>query len=457
MGREAGTPVILERMLDLLRDEDSDVRYSAAVAVGGLGAAAANDSFLAGLAELVHDETPEIRHNAVAAIAWIGAAAIPIFLDWIADLLRDSDPEVRCSIANAMTMSDPVCPTPPIIEGLERMLLGELHSPSLKEEQLVAAWALRRSGRAPASRVISALIGQLRNNEPQLRVSAVDALTMVRAAAMPSILERFTELVRDDDVRTSALRAIQEIGDDAATPEFLTRIVELLNNRVASVRSSAAEVVARMGAAAATDEILERLAQLLRDGDRGVRESAANAVFRMKAAAATPAILDWIAEALQHWQTDISDYAIGAVRDMGPVAATPAILTCIAEVLRDRDSQYLPVSWAATAVGAMGKAAATPAILEGIAGLLRHDNWVVDDGALEGVGGMGAAAAVPPIIAEVCRLLFADDILVRDAAAKTLNRIMADGVRVFKASDGTLEPRLIQELSAWNPSGAGTS
>jgi hypothetical protein len=60
---------------------------------------------------------------------------------------------------------------------------------------------------------------------------------------------------------------------------------------------------------------------------------------------------------------------------------------------------------------------------------------------------MGAAAAVPAIIKRVRQLLRSDFGQFQLLAAETLAKIMADGVRFFKGSDGRWEPHHIDEFS----------
>jgi HEAT repeat protein len=71
------------------------------------------------------------------------------------------------------------------------------------------------------------------------------------------------------------------MGSSAATPEFLTRIAELLEDEDWGVRIAAAWAVESMGSSAATPEFLTRIAELLEDEDRDVRLAAARAVEAM--------------------------------------------------------------------------------------------------------------------------------------------------------------------------------
>jgi HEAT repeat protein len=87
LGGAAATPEILARLAELLRDQDSDVRWTATRALAGLGVAAATPEILARLAELLRDQDSDVRWAAVNAVGGLGgAAAITEILTRLADL-----------------------------------------------------------------------------------------------------------------------------------------------------------------------------------------------------------------------------------------------------------------------------------------------------------------------------------------------------------------------------------
>jgi NLR family CARD domain-containing protein 3 len=60
-GRGGGPPEVLQALLECLRDEDEDVRFAAARALGAMGEAAATPEVLQALLECLRDEDEDVR------------------------------------------------------------------------------------------------------------------------------------------------------------------------------------------------------------------------------------------------------------------------------------------------------------------------------------------------------------------------------------------------------------
>ena len=95
--RAAATPDFLDRLADLLANENEEIRKAAANAVGAIGPAAATPAILTRLAELLAGQNSSAAVEAVKAIG--PAAATPDFLVRLAARLADGDRDVRRAAA----------------------------------------------------------------------------------------------------------------------------------------------------------------------------------------------------------------------------------------------------------------------------------------------------------------------------------------------------------------------
>jgi len=325
VGAAAATPLILDRLAELLCDDVVEVRTAAAEAVGGsgriliglggrkagpvgIGAAAATLLILDRLAELLRDNDWYVVVKAAEAVGGIGAAAAtPLILDRLAELLRDNDNQWDKSI---------------------QWEVGQV---------VAAEAVGGTGAAAATPQFIDRLATLLRDNDWNVRYLAVMAVGGIgAAAATPPILDSLAEVLRKYDWHGQkvTVNAISRIGAAAATPQFLDRLAELLRDNDWYVRVRAAEAVGGIGSAATTPLILDRLIELLRDNLWNVQEAAAEAVGRIGAAAATPPILDRLAELLRDDDESVRQVAVMAVESIGAVAATSPILDNLAELLR---------------------------------------------------------------------------------------------------------------------------
>ncbi|MCH8293283.1 hypothetical protein IH992_19555 [Candidatus Poribacteria bacterium] len=67
--------------------------------------------------------------------------------------------------------------------------------------------------------------------------------------------------------------------------------------------------------------------------------------------------------------------------------------------------------------------------------------------ASDAVKGMGSAAATPEFLTQVSRLLGDADYIVQRTALEAVGRIMAQGVRIFEAPNGSWSARSVNALS----------
>ena len=125
LGAAAATPAILARLAKLLADEEEDVRWAAAWAVGRLGAAAVTPAILAGLAALPLDEDDQDvlwAARKTVAILRGAAAATPAILARLAKLLADEEEDVRSATTQFVGGLGAAAATPAILAGLAELL-----------------------------------------------------------------------------------------------------------------------------------------------------------------------------------------------------------------------------------------------------------------------------------------------------------------------------------------------
>jgi HEAT repeat protein len=473
------TPKAMDALLGLLSDEDSDVRRSAADALGKLGEAAATPKVLDGLIGLFSDKDQWVRLSGVFALDKMKeTAATPAVLDALLGRLSDEDDLVRISAVFALGKMKKAAATPKVLDALLGLLTHERN-----DVRWSAADALGQLGEAAATpKVLDALLGRLSDEESNVRRSAADALAATpkmldpllgllthgnsdvrrsvadalgklgEAAATPKVLDALLGWLSDEDgsVRRSVADALGKLGEAAATPKVLDALLGWLSDEDGSVRCSAVRALGDLGGAAATPKVLDALLGLLSDKGDYVRLSAAFALGKMKEAAATPKVLDELlgllssdkelhvrlsaAEALSNLGTaaatpavldalwgllsDEDSYAAWALGNLGEAAATPAVLDALLGGLSDEDSWVR--GSAADALGKMKEAAATPKVLDALLGLLTHGNSDVRRSVADALGQLGEAAATPKVLDALLGLLSDEESNVRRDAADVL-------------------------------------
>ncbi|ABA23115.1 Predicted signal transduction protein containing Nacht domain [Trichormus variabilis ATCC 29413] len=321
-----GTETAIPGLLELLKDSESNVRSSAANALGNIG----TETAIPGLLELLKDSESNVRSSAAFALVRIGTeAAIPGLLE----LLKDSESNVRSSAAFALG-----------IIGTEAAIPGllELLKDSESNVRSSAAFALGRIGTEAA---IPGLLELLKDSESNVRSSAADALGNIGTeVAIPGLLELLKD--SESNVRSSAVNALVRIGTEAAIPGLL----ELLKDSESNVRSSAAFALGNIGTEAAIPGLLE----LLKDSESNVRSSAAFALGNIGTEAAIPSLL----ELLKDSESNVRSSAANALGNIGTEAAIPSLLELL------KGSELNVRSSAAFALGNIGKEAAIPGLLE---------------------------------------------------------------------------------------------
>ena len=293
-------------------------------------------------------------------------------------------------------------------------------------------------------------------------------------------------LIKGETRRRLAIDIVGNMGNIAAVPIILTRLVMSLRDKSTYLRDSAARAIEKLGSAAATPAILDCLTKMLEDEDRNLRKSAIMAIGSLGSIAATPPILDHLAKMLSHSIDGEWDIAAESFRKLGPVATTPVVLSLLTKhftqtrdlyieahehyggdnykdrpydnpdfpwlpalsefyesierlaklgsivvtpAILDRLTELLGNDWklvrmsAARALGRRGNVPNMPAILSCLVESLHDESWFVRFLAAETIGLLGAVTAIPAILSQLTNLLYDEDEDVRSAAANTLSKL----------------------------------
>jgi len=193
-----GEPAV-PALAEALKDEDREVRSSAAKALGEIGESAV--SAVPALAEALKDKGREVRWSAAEALGKIGepaAAAVPALVE----ALKDEEELVRQSAAEALGQ------------------IGEPAVPALVEALKDGGWSVRSNAAEALGKIgklaVPGLIGALKDEDSSVRSSAAEALGEIgepAAAAVPALAEALED--ENSWVREVAAEALRRIG----TPE----------------------------------------------------------------------------------------------------------------------------------------------------------------------------------------------------------------------------------------------
>ena len=195
----------LARLLADLRNENRNVRWSAANSLGRLGPSAA--PYAAQVGVLLSDPDRNLRWSAAYAIGMIGSSASSQ-AQALADLLHDSEEGVRRAAVEALGKMGPVVAS-------HAAAVASLLKDDALDVQICAADTLQAMGPSIVKEVAPAVVTLLRATRRDVRQNALDALGKMG----PTVLEVVpravvAELLRDGDgyVRSAAARALQRMG-----------------------------------------------------------------------------------------------------------------------------------------------------------------------------------------------------------------------------------------------------
>ncbi|MHC1574209.1 MAG: HEAT repeat domain-containing protein [Candidatus Methanogasteraceae archaeon] len=213
---------IEDKLIESLKDDDSDARGAAANALGEIG----SENAIKYLIPLLKDDDSNARGAAANALGRIGAENA---IKYLIPLLKDDDSYAREAAANVL-------------------------------------------GRIGAENAIKYLIPLLKDDDSNVRGAAANALGEIGAE---NAIKYLIPLLKDDDsyARFAAAYALGRIGAENA----IKYLIPLLKDDDSNVRRAAAYALGRIGA----ENAIKYLIPLLKDDDFYARWTAAEALKRI--------------------------------------------------------------------------------------------------------------------------------------------------------------------------------
>jgi HEAT repeat protein len=262
----ASHPLAVPTLQAALKLNDSEAVFEAVMALGQIGpkARAAAPDLMAALAH----QDPDVRRAAADVLVRLGASQ----LEPIAQQLAEG--RIPSPAAAAYVMG----------EVLDQMRQSTFYDPRMDAQNLAAATRSVMGVAAPA------LIGLLGHADPEVRQTAVQALSQMGLLAAPFLLQ---SLKADDaTVRAAAIEALTRLesflpdkspasaGLEVFKANLVPRLIELMKHTEPQVRRTAYRAFAEFSFGAEGKAAAPLLRSALRDQDLSVRRYAFEALQR---------------------------------------------------------------------------------------------------------------------------------------------------------------------------------
>ncbi|MDJ0517442.1 MAG: HEAT repeat domain-containing protein [Trichodesmium sp. MO_231.B1] len=249
-----------------LKDNDKEVRSSAAQALGNLGNA--SEPVVKALLPLLQDKDSVVRRSAVEVLGKLGNASDAV-LQAILALLQDKDSVVRRSAVE---------------------VLGKLGNSSKP--------------------VVKTLLALFQNKDSVVRRSAVEVLGKLGDSSEP-VVEALLALFQDKDsgVRRFAVEVLGKLGNSSEP------FVKALLDKDSVVRHSAVEVLGKLGNS--SEPVVKALLPLLQDESVLVRHSVIKALDNLKNTSDSEPVVQVLSNLLQDSDSLVRSLAAKALEKLG--------------------------------------------------------------------------------------------------------------------------------------------
>ena len=244
---------IIDLLIGDLRDKSSDVRWSAAEALGNIK----SENAVPPLIKALKDEDSDVRGSAAYALGNIGSEKA---VDSLVEALKDESSDVQWKTAYALGNIGSEKAVDSLVEALKD---------ESSDVQWKTAYALGNIG---SEKAVDSLVEALKDESSDVRESATYALGNIGGE---KTVDSLVKALKDKDryVRERAAEALGDIEGEKAVPPLL----RALKDENSSVRERAAEALGKIKSEKAVPPLL----RALKDENSSVRERAAEALEKI--------------------------------------------------------------------------------------------------------------------------------------------------------------------------------
>ena len=377
-----------------------------------------DDRAVGPIINLLQDENPDIRQNACEALGDLHSSKA--IQKMSANLLNPGFPqEGRVLLAQALGKTMEQEAVGPLIIALRETASVELQDTALEALRHISGksygknpsdwedwWAVNRhKTREEWLRDIVTKLGvtnkQLQEkNESVGKELAEKSLALLKKAVDNKDQKALVEAVRSQypEVRVAAAKALAQMNNPETVSALTTA---LLNDREKDVRVAAAESLGELGNESAAESLL----RALNDENVSVRESAARALANFKGEDVVKSLIDLLNEST-------TPVAIAAAESLGQIGSTKAVEPLL-ELLNNKNAKVREV--AAIALGKIKDPRAVPPLINSLKDPEERVRWYAADS----LGSIGSSEGAEPLI----ELLSKGSPRLRESAATALGQI----------------------------------
>ena len=371
-----GSEAAIPGLIKALKHADSAVRWRAAETLGKIGSEAA----IPGLIKALKHAYFDVRWRAAEALGKIGSEAA---ISGLLQALEDENSAVRLRTVSALGKIGSEAAIPGLVKALE------------DEDSAVRLRAEEALGKIGSEASVSGLVKALEDKDSAVRLRAAEALGKIRSEAAVSGLVKVLE-DGNSNVRLRAAEALGKIRSEAA----VSGLVKVLEDKDSAVRLRAAESLAKIGSQAAISELVKAL----ENEDSAVRLRTASALGK----AGSEAAISRLVKALEDEDSAVHLRMASALGKAGSEAA----ISRLVKALEDEDSAVR-----LSAVSNLGEIGSEAAV-SGLVKALEDDNFTVHLSAASALSEIASQAA----ISESFKALEDDNFTVRSSTASALGK-----------------------------------